>query len=299
LASQSFDIPDIDRPIYWIVSSRCCNDELENNRPCHFSVTRFSAGGRRCSTLDEMYASLTPQVPVCVMVHGSFVQWDSMLRDSAGTNQWLRNSAPGRPLHIIFYTWPSDDASRLLPHAVDAKDARIMGRRAELNGLYLAQLVSRIPESNPVSLMGHSHGARMVTSCLHLLSGGCVEGRSIPPARHQPRIRTVLAAAAMDHDWLNPGQRYELALRRTEAVINIQNRHDLPLFFHPTHHLFAARALGRSGVTPEDQVQLGNDSHKINDLDVTDIIGFRHFWPNYYQQPVIANSIRHYVYFDD
>jgi hypothetical protein len=288
-------------PDYWIVSARCCKQQLECNQNCNFGVYRFDGpGAGRASTLDELYASLQPGVPVCFMVHGSFVVWDSMLRDSAGTYHWLRNAAPDRPVQMIFFTWPSDDTSTWIPNSVDTVDARRLGRLAGLNSVYLAELISRVPDSHPISLIGHSHGARMVSATLHLLGGGCVEDRYFVGGKYNhQRIRAVLAAAAMDHDWFDPGERYDMALCRAESIINLRNRHDFPLIFHPTHQLFASRSLGRAGVTWFDQWRLGQDVCRIVDCDVTSLIGCRHVWPHYYRQPSIACAIRHHVYFDD
>jgi len=288
-------------PDYWIVSSRCCNEQLECGCPCNFRVYRFDGPGcGRLNSLDNLFASLRPGVPVCFMVHGSFVRWDSMLRDSAETYRWLRSAAPHRPVQMVFFTWPSDDTSNLVPDSVDLVDARRLGLRAELNSLYLAQLISQVPDSNPVSLIGHSHGARMVAATLHLLGGGRIAGRCLTRSPYtRQRIRAVLAAAALDHDWMNPGERYDLALCRAEAVMNLRNRHDFPLIFHPTHQLFASRSLGRAGVTLLDQHRLGGVACRVCDCDVSHLIGFKHVWPHYYNEPTIACTVRHYVYFDE
>jgi Alpha/beta hydrolase family len=288
-------------PDYWIVSSRGCEEQLECNRRCQYAVHHFDGPGRcRVGSLDEMYASMQPGVPVCFMVHGSFVDRETMLRDSAATYRWLRRAAPERPIQIVFYTWPSDDTMTLLPNAVNCRDARRLGRRAELNSLYLAELVSRVPDDRPICLIGHSHGARMVAATLHFLAGGIVQGRCFsggPYARQ--RIRAVLAAAAMDHDGFNPGQRFDLALCRAEALINLKNRRDVPLWFHPAYDFFTVPALGHTGITRCDQEFLGQSSCRVIEYDVTRMIGFGHVWPHYYQQPDIACMIRDYVYFSD
>lgn len=287
-------------PDYWIVSARCCEQQLRCGQNCEFAVYRFDGPGCRTSSLSELYGSLQPGVPVCFMVHGSFVLWDSMLRDSAETYRWLRNAAPERPVQMVFFTWPSDARYTLIPASVDACDARRLGRLAELNSLYLAELVSHVPEANPVCLMGHSHGARMVSATLHLLGGGLVQGFYFAGAQqYRQRIRTVLAAAAMDHDWFNPGERFEMALCRTESMIHFRNRHDLPLVFHPTHHLFATPALGRVGITESDHWSLGQTSCRVSECDVTDLIGLGHVWSHYYNQPAIASAMKDYVYFSD
>jgi hypothetical protein len=127
-----------------------------------------------------------------------------------------------------------------------------------------------------------------------------IQGRCHPrdPFRHQ-RIRTVLGAAAMDHTWFNPGERFCRALGSTEALINVQNRHDVPLFFHRTRDLFATQALGKVGLTCRDERQLGEVSCRVTDYDVTSLLKCHHLWPHYYNEPSIACAIRHHVYFDD
>ena len=132
------------------------------------------------------------------------------------------------------------------------------------------------------------------------MAGGAVEGRVLihgpQPAR---RIRVVLAAAAIDHDWLNPDRRYGLALCQAEAVINLRNHTDLPLLLYPLRRPISGKALAISGLTRRDRAKLGDGNQKIIDYDVSDLVGFRHIWENYYNQPQIADAIRHYVYFDE
>ena len=284
-------------PDYTIVSTRCCKNQVECGQPCDYRVYRFD--GSHCGrggSLDELYASLQPGVPVCFMAHGSYVEWDSMLQDCAGTYRWLRQAAPQQPIHIVFFTWPSDDASPL----VTAIELNKLGRRASLNGLYLAELIARVPEGHPISLIGHSHGTRMVSATVHALGGGKVEGHcyaGVPDHGH--RIRVVLAAAAIDHDWFNPGGRFDRVLCRAEAVLNLRNRHDFPLLLYNTRRPFSRAALAITGVTRGDRRQLGNHNCRIDDCDVTDIVGLGHVWSHYYSQPDIACAIRHFVYFDE
>ena len=284
-------------PDYWIVSTRCAKEEVEAGQAYDYQVFRFDGPNPgRGSSLNELLASLQPGVPVCVMAHGSFVTWDSMLNDSAYTYRWLRQAAPCQPIHIIFYTWASDDVDCCIPHLRVNK----LGRRASLNGFYLADLVTRVSADHPVCLIGHSHGTRMVASALHTMAGGEVDGRVLvhgpQPAR---RIRAVLAAAAIDHDWLNPDRRYGLALCQAEAVINLKNHTDLPLLLYPLRRPISGKALAISGLTRRDRAKLGDGNQKIIDYSVTDLVGFGHIWEYYYKQPQIADAIRHYVYFDE
>ncbi len=282
---------------YWIVSSRRCRDRLECCQQCGFDVFHFDCRGHGgLSSLDELYTSLVPATPVCFMLHGSFVEWESVCQDSRVTNSWLRNACPERPLHVVFYTWPSDDA----PAITFPMDVLQLGRRAERNGLYVAELISRVPDSHPICLLGHSHGARMTLSTLHALGGGDIDGVVFAGGQyHGHRIRAVLAAAAIDHQWLNAGSRYERAVLRAESIVNLQSRKDLALKFYPLHRPFCTQALARTGFTDHVRREIGPHSVKLSDYDVTPLVGFGHVWPYYYRQPCIAQAISTSVFFPD
>ncbi len=290
-------VPVLIQPDYWIISSRRCRECLDCRQQCQFDVWQFDCHGRGVARrLEDFYASLVPSTPVCFMMHGSFVEWESVLKDSVETNAWLRNACPGRPLHVIFYTWPSDEA----PALRFSMDVLQLGRRAELNGLYVADLVSRVPDMHPICLLGHSHGARMTLSTLHALGGGEIDGTTFAGgAYHQHRIRAVLAAAAIDHHWLNQGARYERAVWRAESIVNLQSRKDLALKFYPLHRPFCTQALARTGFTDHVRREIGPHSCKLADFDVTPFVGYGHIWEYYYRQPYIAQAITTSVFFPD
>jgi len=282
---------------YWIVSSRRCRECLECRQRCSFDVWQFDCQGRGVArTIDDLYASLAPGIPVCFMMHGSFVEWESVVSDSQATNAWLRNACPGRPLHLVFYTWPSDDA----PALRFTMDVMQLGKRAERNAFYVADLVTRVPNDHPICLLGHSHGARMAMSTLHVLGGGDIDGTVFSGGPYQQhRIRAVLAAAAIDHHWLSQGARYERAVWRAETIVNLQSRKDLALKFYPLHRPFCTQALARTGFTDHVRSGIGAYSAKLGDFDVTPFVGYGHVWAHYYHQPYIAQAISTSVFFPD
>jgi hypothetical protein len=286
-----------DCPNYWIISTRECAQ-----RPgpcpagCDFEVFHAQADCWQQTDMQEFLGALQPSVPVCIVVHGSFVNWKSVRYDSHYTYRWLRAAAPQRPLHVVFLTWPSDECLAPLPRW----SISLRGCRSAFNGIYLAQLVCRIPADHPVSLFGHSHGARMIVSALHLLGGGGVSGERLMCCEHTGhRLRAVLAAAAFEHDWLNPGERYDRALWRTECLVNLRNQKDFALGMYPFLHPGANRTLGRRGFSHDDRCQLGLLNPKTVEIDVTPLVGRRHVWPAYYAHPPIAGAIAPYIYFAD
>ena len=139
----------------------------------------------------------------------------------------------------------------------------------------------------------------MAVSTLHLLGGGEVDETHFgggPYGRH--RIRAVLAAAAFDHDWLNPGRTYDRAVHRPEGILNLVNRRDLALGFYPLHRpLATTAAIARSGLTAGDRLEIGHPSRKLVDYDVTARVRAGHIWPHYYEDRELARAIAPYVFF--
>ncbi|WP_197444378.1 alpha/beta hydrolase family protein [Maioricimonas rarisocia] len=281
---------------YWVISSRrSTQHERENGR---WGVDVFRRSGPRQvrgSNIQEFASSLTPGVPVCIFTHGSFVSWPSHLQQAEATNRWLRRAGAGAPLHVVFFTWPSDSGAIVTP-----LDVSVRGRRAEFNGLHLAWVLSQIPEACPVCLIGHSHGARVTLSTMHLIGGGQVQGLVYNgPKPQSKRYRVVLAAAAVDHDWINPSNRYGQAVCQLEGLMNLQNRTDLALGLYPLRQPFSNRALGEAGFSATDRYMQGPHRCKMIDVDVTPLLGAGHNWPLYLATPQIASTIAPFVYHQD
>jgi hypothetical protein len=291
---------------YWIVSSRCCPQKHQKcGVNCRFVCHAVTED---CQSVpvdyEQLLASQIPGAPTCVLVHGSFTRMQDCWPDADCTYNWLRSSCPHAPINLIYYTWPSEGPFALLPHnylttPVPNLDFGILGHRAELNGFYLADLIGALPPTTTVSLIGHSLGARAVVSALHLLGGGTVRGKvRWNPVDGGQRIRVVLAAAAIEHDWLNPEERFGCALNRTECLLNLRNECDLALSIYPLRRPFSSRALARTGFTRKDQRELGERLVQVSELDVTPLIGKAHGWPSYCRQPSIASVIAPYVFFE-
>ena len=283
-------------PYYWIVSSRC---DIQHRRHIHLDdgeldvYQRTPDGQLSQSNIATLQSQIIPGVPVLMCIHGTFVTWEDECIESHQAYQWIRNACPQLPLQVIFYTWPSDGlVTGLLP-----ADIAIRARQSEFNGFHAARVLNGVPQSCPVSFIGHSLGCRTILSALHLAGGGEVQGMTYPGPMTTHRYRAVFAAAAVDHNWLNPRDRYGCALPRTECIVNLQNRQDLPLAFYPLYRPFAGRALARSGLTRRDTRKLGATSEKVINLDVTDIQGHNHLWPGYFRSPEIAAAIAPVIYY--
>ncbi|MEZ6126064.1 MAG: hypothetical protein R3C49_23295 [Planctomycetaceae bacterium] len=284
---------------YWFVNTHHSPQDFDSGllRFCP-GVLRYECGqGFRQASFEELLAGIEPGLPVCIMIHGSFVDTPSTCHESHMTWQWLRSAACGARMQMIYFHWPSyRPLTPLVPF-----DTNQLGRRAARNGFYVAELIHHLPPDCPVCLLGHSHGTRVISSAMHLMAGGAVQGYCHPFARVNGRpIRAVFAGAAIDHHWYNPGQRYDRSLHSVQCVLNMTNCVDPALAVYPLRMpLLVRRSLGTHGLSNSDRRQLGPISNKVLDYDVTRAIGASHLWPYYFTNPGLAMLMRNYVYFPD
>jgi len=272
---------------------------------------------RRC-TLDEVINHIgSNSAPICVVVHGALYRFQHVVRDSpdfSGALRGLECDVPGAAiggLNIVYFSWPS---------AVACPIPTMTGTQSSHQGRHiLASFLESLPPGRRVCLIGHSYGARVVLSALHQVglndarkyyfpdSHGAVVQRNQDgtPFENRSRYRVVLLAAAVDHHWLNPDQRYSLALPRSERLLNVYNQQDFPLMLYSIRLPWAHEALGRRHFHNGDFEQLENHAGKIAPpVDVSPLLGFGHS-ADYYRissaNDVIGyrSALRPFVFFDD
>lgn len=283
---------------YWIVSSRHCRqDDASRYVPCELEYFHVGAGSKLTQQSRGDFRNwIRPEVPVCIVVHGSFTSRRSIRYESESVYRWLRDAEPDRPIQIVFFTWPSEGMTVLLPQI----DLLLLGRRGEYNGFYLTQLIQDVPSENPLTLYAHSHGARTASTAVHLLGGGTYQRTGYRGlVRPERRIRLVTVAAALDHNWYSPGERYDRTLPKVESILNLRNSRDGVLALYPWRRPGTTDSLGRAGFTMQDLARAGNYAGKLHQIDVTQMIGTDHEWSAYYQRPELAARIAPYIYYAD
>jgi hypothetical protein len=284
---------------HWIVSSRRAYNEVGSRRPTPSLNYYYDRGdgGLRSVGEQAFTSAIANGAPTCVVVFGSYNRWEDASTETHPISRWLRSASPGQPLNVVFYTWPSDGVA---PFAFPVEIA-LLGRRSSYQGVFLAELLARVPASQPLGLIGHSHGARTVASALHLMSGGEIEGnvRLAAPATGHASCRVVMLVGAMDHHWLNPGQRYGLAMSRVERLLNVKNTLDGALGLYTIRKPGATFALGGPGFDAADLAALGSEAAKITELDVSRYTGAGHSWQDIHGHRDIALALRPYVFFAD
>jgi hypothetical protein len=182
-----------------------------------------------------------------------------------------------RPLRFIIWSWPSDAIRG------PVQDARVKADRTVPAAYYLAWFVDKLNPEAPLGLWGHSFGARIITGALHVLGGGHLHGTPSLIRTNEPRAQAnvVLAAAAVDNDWLLAGHAHSLALSQVDRLLLLNNRCDPVLKrYHRLYHRRACQlALGYAGL-PAGLLDVDARS-KVQQVDVCCQIGHEHALAGY------------------
>jgi hypothetical protein len=262
----------------WLVSTRQLTSTPRDQTGAA-QVRRYQAkSGWSDSSIDELLAAEEPSAATCVLVHGNHT--DRQLAVSKGFEVYrtlVRGAKAGQPVRLIVWSWPSDQIRGSF-----REDARIKARRTNIEAIYLANFLDRLRGKNPVSLVGYSFGARVITGSLHLLGGGTLANRQLEPRSEvqRPPMYAVLLAAAVDREWLLEGRPHGRALSAVERMVVLVNPQDRVLrwyrFVAPGER---SEALGSRGLPTS--LRSKHDREKLVQVNVANAVGNRHGWTNY------------------
>lgn len=203
----------------WILSTRCL-PTLGRGRPagnCELNVRKYDhEQGWQESSHDEF---LEPtDLPTWIFVHGNRIEPGEVIGRCRMVYRALIAQDPDRPpVRFVAWSWPSSKIRGPI------RDARSKAWRTESEAYYLGKLLSQLDSRSPVSLIGFSLGARVISGGLEVLAGGEVSSRGLP-ADSGPgpdHIRAVFLAAAVHSHWLHSGEYHGLALERAEHTLNL------------------------------------------------------------------------------
>lgn len=159
-------------------------------------------------------------------------------------------------------------------------------------GHYLAWLIDQFPPEQPVCIVGHSLGCRVAACALHLLSDGdATPSRPSSPHSDDRPINAVFVAAAIDHDWMCPGERYGEAANGAREILVLTNSKDCCLKWYPFLKRPRNASLGYAGVTQEDLKMLGTTGERIRVVSVENEVGVNHRFRTYLNSDRVAELI--------
>jgi hypothetical protein len=276
----------------WVVSTRGlrgagCGQCVADFNP---TVEQFVCGrGWIKSSLAEFMATDDNARTTAIFVHGN--DTDASEAESRGRSLYrsLLTSRCDMPsTRLVIWSWPSE---RVIPRY--RKDAQLKACRTTIEGYYLAQFIDQLGPQTPVSLGGYSYGAGVVTSGLHYLGGGTLDGRQLVERQHPDRdpANVILLGAAIANNWLLPGMRHQHALSQVERMVILFNPTDFVLHFYP--RLWGGQgpeALGATGLAAPRR--LGTERAKITQINVQPQLHRRHGWDYFRGSGAIMSLVR-------
>ena len=279
----------------WLVSTRRLPD-----CPCdagRMDVYRFECSiGWQRSSQEELLAAGGSEFVTSVFIHGN--DTDPAEAQAEGQQLYSRltkTACPSAPVRFVIWSWPSE---RMLGRV--RIDIQSKACRANADAYYLAEFLDSLGPNAHVSLSGYSLGARVAVGALHLLGGGVLDGRQREASQHpdRPGARVVLIAGAIADDWLEPGMRFDRALSQTDRMVVMFNPHDNVLRFYPfLYGRGGPPAVGYTGI--RNVCCLGEDRHKVCELNVSEAVHRGHGWGHYINSPSIICRLRHELLMHD
>jgi hypothetical protein len=104
-------------------------------------------------------------------------------------------------------------------------------------------------------------------------------------------------AAAVNDDWLLPGQRHGRALDAVDQLAVLVNPDDRVLrFYRFLSPDGEGKALGKTGL--EARSRLGERAKKIVQVNVSDAVGNKHGWTSYITAPSVVNHLKRFALFE-
>jgi hypothetical protein len=262
-------------------------------------VLQFDSAGRLIERgANELLAQATGR-PVLIQVQGNLTTPDVALGGLLWTHTWLDHHQALPPdVVVIAFDWPSE---RIYP--TEVRDVNAKAPRAELAGYHLARFVQAFPAHSRVCLLGHSYGGRVVASALHLLGGGSVRGWHdktevrLHESRPDLHVRAVMIEGSGDHNWFNPGEKFDRVLAGCEGLLNLYNRRDRVLQLYPLQvDSQWRRSFGQVGLLPADLARLGPLAERYEQHDLHELLGAEHTLLNAVAHPQVARWIAPYVW---
>jgi len=283
--------PDDARQV-WLISTRQAGCSTTPDAP-PLSCRRLAADQTWLDADRKAFLeSDDPDVPTCIFVHGNRQTRQAAIQTGMSTLRRLTAGREDRPLRFVIWSWPAEQVYRR-----NREDLRLKACRSDRESLHLARCLDRIRPDVPVSLVGYSYGARVITGALHILGGGKVAGRELaePGGDARPTLKAVLVAAALDNYSLLPGRRNGLALEQLDAVLVTRNGCDPVLRWYPRlYGRGGPNALGYTG--PACPSRLGDQREKLDLLDVTCSVGKDHSWRTYLCSGALRAKVAGYVF---
>jgi hypothetical protein len=261
----------------WLVQSECvgCGDLLEESAK-RLGYWQLVKDQWQPAARPELIAAVTPEAVTILVVHGNRTDEATAVQMTWDVYSRAVVAAGDRPLRMVVWSWPSEKI-----RGRPMTDFVIKAARSDLIGYHVGWLLRQFDKNAPVSLVGFSYGARVITSALHGLGGGEIQGQSFsgPVIKRKTPFRAVLIAAGLHDYWLSPGQHHGRAMSQVDRMVVTTDPCDWILKRYHRLDCGCPQALGLWGLSGSEQ--LGAELAKVRQVDVSDDVGRDHKWSVY------------------
>ena len=264
----------------WLVDARDFATRADLSTPEH--QLRFwhhdADNGWQQQDDKAFFSGESAALPTTIYVHGNRVTESQAFSEASFVEESLFPADVETPRRrFVMWSWPSDLATSL-----PLNDVRIKYRRTPTASAKLVETLQRMADDAPISLVGYSFGARIVTGALHQLGG-----------EHAARYPTALIAAAVTKTALSPGGEHENALATTSSLLILTNRNDNVLrnFWRIHRGRGGPGALGYSGI-PEGSEVAPEFADRVTELDVSSDIPRGHDIEFYLSSTEVTTAVR-------
>lgn len=252
-----------------------------------YRVRYYAQGAWHTANANAFLAQDDPALPTVFFIHGN--RYSSADAVDSGWEAYyaLMRRPPTGPIRLVIWSWPSEREGGPI------RDARAKAARTLAESYYLARLMTNIKPEVATSLLGYSFGGRVALGAVHLAAGGQLAGRTVPvpPTKEVGLYRVAILAAGVENNGLMPGARFQMAMSRTEQLLNFYNSCD-PILRR--YHLVSKGehpvAMGYTGIVGEDA--LGGAAQRIWEQDVSEIVGKSHNEDGYFQSEHVMRQVR-------
>jgi len=263
----------------WLVSTRRLPGICGLPTHAELDVERQVGDRWERSSVDAMLDE--PSRPLVVFIHGNRYEAAEARSQGMTLGRRLAANSP-EPVRTVVFTWPSQQRGRLI------ESSRDNYRRAISDGHYLAWLLGRVPQQQPVAIIGYSLGALIAAEALDDLVTHPEASVDSPWVSRRGRTHLVLVAPAMRCDALAPRGTCGAATRGIRRLTLVINSRDLALRMFPhldrETNLDALGAVGMSRQAVPAVVE-------YSATDAAPVVGRKHAFPEYMQSGTLMRRI--------
>jgi len=272
----------------WLVCTRHLGCDGVTEQLPDYRVQYFAQDAWHHADAATLLSYDDPTRATVIYVHGNRYSAGDAIASGWEAYHALTRCAADQPVRFVIWSWPSDKQGGPI------RDARSKSSRTLVEGYYLARLMTRIQPEVSTSIIGYSFGSRVALGAVHMAGGGQLAGRVVPDLQQQDQTamyRVAMLAAGTEDDGLLPGQRFQMAMSRTEHLLNLYNPADPVLKrFHVINKWEKPSAMGYAGIYGERS--LGTAAERITDCNVSGVIGKTHDEEAYFASERLMNQVR-------